>query len=884
MKTNLLNRKSITRLLFALLLAFIFIAPVLKAQSLVGWWKMDEGSGTTLIDSSGQGNNGTTVGSPTWTTGVINQAISLNGTTQYTTVIDTPSLRITSAITLSAWIKPTSLAGPYYILKKAKQSATNGYELSISGTGTAFFRFNQFTSANTYRVDTKSALTTSTWVHIAATFNGTTLTIYRNGIADSSKTVSAVSIVSNNLSLGIGAEPDGVAKFPGAIDDARVYNGALTAAQILALAVVPPSLTSPTNLSTGVSIPTTFSWTPFGTPTSYRLEVSTNSGFSSTVYDSTGITTTSISVPGLAENTTYYWRVNATKSSVTSGWSAVWSFTTIDLGNIIDNGAGYMINYNGSDNRVLIADSDSLDLTTSATLEAWVYRTTGRTQRIIAKENNSGTNGYELSLSSGSIPFFRLNQTTSADLYRVNATTVIPTNTWTHIAGTFDGTNMFIYVNGILEGTKAGPASIVANTLQLTIGAEPDASDFYLGQIDEVRIWRVARSQSQVQDYMCKKLSGTESRLVGYWRFDEDSGTIVNDETANNNDGTLNGTTSGSTHDWSGAALGDASAYDYDATGGYSAKIFHTNGDSLTATTTSGTISGIQVYRVDDISMRTSSTVDSSGWTVDPLRYWGVKVIGTGSPTYKAVYNYTNHPGITTDANLRLVSRTNISDASWSKVITDSINTTTKNIYISNQTGTEYALASTSDALPVELSSFSASVIKNSVRLKWRTETEVSNYGFEVQRSEKNNNWEVLGFVPGNGNSNSPKNYSFTDDEVTPGKYSYRLKQIDTDGQFAYSKTIAVDFGSTVKFELSQNYPNPFNPVTTIQFSIPQSSNVKLTVFNILGEQVAELVNGFRDAGVHTINFDASQFNSGLYIYKIESNGLVQTRKMLLVK
>jgi hypothetical protein len=189
--------------------------------------------------------------------------------------------------------------------------------------------------------------------------------------------------------------------------------------------------------------------------------------------------------------------------------------------------------------------------------------------------------------------------------------------------------------------------------------------------------------------------------------------------------------------------------------------------------------------------------------------------------------------------------------------------------------------------LPVELSSFSAIILDNIVELNWRTETEVSNYGFEVQCSEfgvQSSEWQALGFVDGHGNSNSPKEYSFTDDKVTGGKYSYRLKQIDTDGKFEYSKVIQVDLGSPGKFELSQNYPNPFNPVTTIRFSLPQSGNVKLTVYNILGEQVAELVNGFKEAGVHTINFNAENLNSGLYIYKIEANGFVQSRKMTLVK
>ncbi len=94
----------------------------------------------------------------------------------------------------------------------------------------------------------------------------------------------------------------------------------------------------------------------------------------------------------------------------------------------------------------------------------------------------------------------------------------------------------------------------------------------------------------------------------------------------------------------------------------------------------------------------------------------------------------------------------------------------------------------------------------------------------------KNLSWETIGFVSGNGNSNSPKNYSFEDKTVTSGKYSYRLKQIDNDGQFEYSKTIEVNFGAPTKFELSQNYPNPFNPATTIRFNLTEAQNVKLVV------------------------------------------------------
>lgn len=187
-------------------------------------------------------------------------------------------------------------------------------------------------------------------------------------------------------------------------------------------------------------------------------------------------------------------------------------------------------------------------------------------------------------------------------------------------------------------------------------------------------------------------------------------------------------------------------------------------------------------------------------------------------------------------------------------------------------------------ALPVELSIFSASILKIGVKLNWRTETEVNNYGFDVERKSETSNWERISFVNGNGNSNSPKEYSYIDQTANTGKYLYRLKQIDNDGAYSYSKVVEVEFNRVTEYSLSQNYPNPFNPITTISFTLPLSGNVKLTIFNLLGQEIKTLTNGFKEAGIYTFNFDAKNLNSGIYLYKIEANGFTQTRKMTLVK
>ncbi|MCG6912719.1 T9SS type A sorting domain-containing protein [bacterium BMS3Abin03] len=189
--------------------------------------------------------------------------------------------------------------------------------------------------------------------------------------------------------------------------------------------------------------------------------------------------------------------------------------------------------------------------------------------------------------------------------------------------------------------------------------------------------------------------------------------------------------------------------------------------------------------------------------------------------------------------------------------------------------------------LPVELSTFSAINLQNGINLQWRTETEVNNYGFKVERknsSTQNGQWQTLAFVQGHGNSNSPKNYSFIDEGITSGKYSYRLKQIDNDGKYEYSKPIEVDLGTVNTYELSQNYPNPFNPITTISFTISSTNTVKLSVFNSIGEKVEDLVNEMKEAGTYTVNFNAQNLPSGTYYYRIQTNDYTQTKKMILLK
>ncbi len=187
-------------------------------------------------------------------------------------------------------------------------------------------------------------------------------------------------------------------------------------------------------------------------------------------------------------------------------------------------------------------------------------------------------------------------------------------------------------------------------------------------------------------------------------------------------------------------------------------------------------------------------------------------------------------------------------------------------------------------ALPVELSLFTAELINNSVLLRWSTATELNNYGFDVERKSGNNEWIKIAFINGLGNSNSPKEYSFTDNNlVGSNKFQYRLKQIDSDGKYKYSDIVEISFVPN-EFALSRNFPNPFNPVTKIRYQLPKESRVSIKLFDILGAEVKELVNEQKEAGVYEINLNASELPSGTYIYRIIAGDFVQTKKMILLK
>lgn len=193
------------------------------------------------------------------------------------------------------------------------------------------------------------------------------------------------------------------------------------------------------------------------------------------------------------------------------------------------------------------------------------------------------------------------------------------------------------------------------------------------------------------------------------------------------------------------------------------------------------------------------------------------------------------------------------------------------------------------NAMPVELISFNASVQKQSVKLNWSTSSETNNKGFEILRSPAGSqSWGSVGFVKGAGTKSTISNYSFSDN-LSSGKYIYRLKQIDINGNFVYHElATVVEVETPKKFELSQNYPNPFNPTTKIDYALPMDGKIKLVVYDVLGREVLKPVDSEHKAGYYTVEINSSKLSSGIYFYRltVEMNGKIQTltKRMLMIK
>ncbi|MDZ7317178.1 MAG: T9SS type A sorting domain-containing protein, partial [candidate division KSB1 bacterium] len=486
------------------------------------------------------------------------------------------------------------------------------------------------------------------------------------------------------------------------------------------------------------------------------------------------------------------------------------------------------------------------------------------------------------------------------------------------------------------------------------------------GVIDEVTIWTRALSAEEIRELMCKKLTGTENGLAGYWDYEEGSGFTAHDRTSGGHDGWIfnevgkaesGGTytltdndknwptnslagrwiaiTNGqgfkqrreiasntantitvaeawttipdgtsyyaltSTKEWctSTAPVGDASAWDFtgSAPSDFQVSLAHPNGDQVTVTGSSGTITGIQVYRIDAAP---DNTTPPASWDhLDNTRYWGVILYGSGTPTYTFVYNYSGNPKVSqgNENFLGMAYRSggnrNGLEEPWQD-LGATLDTQANTLSKTDQTGTEYALIWNEPPVAVKVYDFNAHVTGDGkVLLTWRAAHESGIAGYLVYRAEDpNGEYRQIsdGLIP--CRTEGEPFYQFIDLHTANGSCTYKLQIVFLDGHKEWYGPINV-LGTSVAhknpaqtFRLCGAYPNPFNPCTDIQFDLPEDCFVRLQVFDIEGRLVAVLHQGELAAGSHHVRWDAENLSGGIYFIRLSAGAFSAVQRALLLK
>ncbi|MCF6325026.1 MAG: GDSL-type esterase/lipase family protein [Gammaproteobacteria bacterium] len=529
-----------------------------RVLNLDSHWQFDESSGVLVSDGSTNGNDGNVSGTPVWSTGVSGSALFFGGGNDRVLIDDAPSLNMSTAMSLSVWIQPTTTS-TQYVLKKGRYNSIDGYEISLSGSqGVAMIRFNQDSSGNTYRINATTPYPTDgvTWMHIATTYDGATMRLYINGIEEGSLAAPGLVIASNSLPFSIGAQDDGVKPFYGAIDAVHLYDYALSAAQLQALSTLGQA---PDSDGDGVpdaqdlfpSDPT--EWADYdmdgignngdldddndGMPDSWEVQYGFNPlDAADAILDADGDGTTNLdeylagTIPRVL-NLDSHWQFDENSGVLVSDGSTNGNDGSVHGAPVWSAGvSGSALFFGGGSDRVLIDDAPSLNMSTAMSLSVWIQPTTKSTQYVLKKGRYSSIDGYEISLSgSRGVPMVRFNQDSSGNTYRINATTPYPTDgvTWMHIAATYDGATVRLYINGIEEGSLAAPGLVIASSsLPLSIGAQDDGIRPFYGVIDAVHLYDYAISDLEIESLSS---IGPDGSFFGYQKQNISSLTITSD-------------------------------------------------------------------------------------------------------------------------------------------------------------------------------------------------------------------------------------------------------------------------------------------------------------------------------------------------------------------
>lgn len=540
-------------------------------------------------------------------------------------------------------------------------------------------------------------------------------------------------------------------------------------------------------------------------------------------------------------------------------------------------GSGNAVSFNGSTQYVQIADNPSFNFGTSFTASAWI-KTTSFDGDIFSNFENSfpfngtlfsvgfGCTGNNADPRAGKLGFYIGNNSPSvSESYNDLSGPRVDDNKWHHVAVSYNGSQVQFFVDGIATSTISANGNPIGNSVNvLRIGRDNNEPGvrYFNGNIDELQLWTTALPANTIRDWMCKKINSTHpafTNLTGYFRFDEGSSTNTGGFAGN-----FGSMINAPAWQTSGAALGDASAHDYiNAT--KTANISHASGENFSATSTSGSPAGIQVYRVDE----QPNTLNGATGVGANHKYFGVFQAGGTTPQYTAVYNYNGNPYVNAgnESGLRLYKRNDNAGSNWS-ALAPLPNEPANTITVTGES-TEYILGTIGTPLPVTLLSFAGSKCSNAICLLWVTENEENFSKFEVEKSADGRAFAYLADITAR-NTVGTNSYNSKDSNPFAGDNFYRLKIINTDGSSKYSKVIKI---SLHKPQLISVLPNP---ASTILLVNGIENYTQLQIVDLTGKTLLQKAIQKSQEEV-----DVNSLRAGLYFIKISNSTEFITLKFI---